>query len=156
MGDCWCYICLFPRQASTQLMLQCCGNIVTILVPMLPQRLSPTLWPCSFVDASKNPSNIVWTSNQHCVNVVPMLYFNQTPNIATMLYEHWPLSANVGTMFRQYYVNIVPMLYLHQKHNIVWTFSNISHCSQCSGSIVWTLYQCWCTALYLVVLGPEW
>ena len=60
------------------------GNVVSTLVP--------TLWQYSFVDTFKHPSNTVWTSKQHCVNIVPVLYFNQNPNIAITLAnvsQHW-------------------------------------------------------------------
>ena len=53
-------------------------------------------------------------SQQHCVDVLTTLceccvYFDQNPNIATTLSQHWPMLANIGTMFRQRCVNFVAM-----------------------------------------------
>ena len=42
-----------------------------------------------------------------CVNIVPMLYLNQNPNVATVLSQHWPTLANFETTFRQCCVNVV-------------------------------------------------
>ena len=41
------------------------------------------------MDTFECPSNVFWTPRQRCVNVVPVLYFEQNPNVVTIL-------ANVG------------------------------------------------------------
>ncbi len=61
--------------------------------------LVPTLWQRSNVDTFKCPSNVVWTSRQCCMNIVLMLYFNQNPNVATMLSQCWLMLANIQAMW---------------------------------------------------------
>ncbi len=88
-------------------MVQHCGTIVTMLVPMLSQRRSTKLWQRLFVDAFKHPSNILWTSRQHCVNIAAMLYSDKNPNIATILPQRWLTLATIQTMLKQCSVNVV-------------------------------------------------
>ena len=87
----------------------------------------PTLWRYSFVDTIKHPSNVVWMSRQCCVNIIPTLYFDQNPNIATMLSQCWLMLANFETTFRQHCVNVVAMLLSLLGTNIETTFGQRLH-----------------------------
>ncbi len=114
--------------ANAPTLWQCCrnvgANVVSILVPTFCQH--------STIDTFKHPSNIVSTSRQHgygygygnfiymleqpkhilqltssehCVNIVPMLYFAQIPTLTQHGHNvgpHWPT-------FKQYSGIIVRM-----------------------------------------------
>ena len=73
-------------------------------------NVSPILWQRSFVYTFKHPSNVVWTSRQHCVNVVVTLYFDQNLNAATTLSRLWWTSANVVTTLCECCGNVVTTL----------------------------------------------
>ena len=96
---------LSSNPANTPILWQRCHNVGASVVSTSVTKL----WQHSNVDTVKHPSNIMWTSKQCCVNVVPTLYFNQNPNISTMLSQHWPNLANIQTMFRQRCANVVAM-----------------------------------------------
>ena len=98
--------CLFSYPANAPTMWQRCHNADANVV----STLVPTLWQCSNVDTLNRPSNVVWTSRQGCVNVVPTLHFDQNPNVATMSSQHWPTLGKVETSFRQRCGNVVAIL----------------------------------------------
>ena len=90
----------FMYRANAPTLCQCCHNVGANIV----STSVPVLWQRSSVDTFKCPSNVVWMSRQHCVNVVATLYFDQNPNVATTLSQHcgqcWPT-------FRQCCVTVV-------------------------------------------------
>ena len=80
------------------------------------------------------------------------------------------LGTNVETTFRQCCVNVVLTL-LPKNDDWYWDNVQAVMCESCvniapqwrgltlvqrSGNTLWTLYKCWCSMLYLVIIVPEW
>ena len=120
--------------------------------------------------------NVVWRLYQHYISNKILMSPQHRPtltqrsgNVVWMLYQCCILTTI--SMLPQYchnlgqcWNNVQVTLCEHCTNVVFWPKSKCCHnigqrqpmLRQSSGNFVWMFYQCWCSMLYLVVLGPEW